>query len=413
MPQLRIFGRQSERNYQPRPRVLFVSHEATRTGAPKIILNILRHFYKTCDVDCETIIHEDGHLLEEFKMFSEVHCLELPRQKSSELQKRVRSIVKRKRSETPCIAISNSMESRFVSSILHEMGVPVVSLLHELPCSYGDEDYQMVYEQSEKIVFPVQCVRESTHKKLPIPFGKDLVMPQGLLNPHIAESIDRDSARRQLRSELGLPPEAFVVLGCGTLDMRKGIDHFANIAKAVAQKSSGTADIHFVWVGDGPRWPHSTFHYVQIDLRLSGTAGNVHFVGEREHVDPYFVGADLFLLPSRVDPFPCVIHEAMATELPVMAFDSSGGAAESIEDGAGFIVPYGDYALASSLICAVSNNPGLTDGMKTKARERISNKYRFETYADNLVVLAESISGHSFPRIRNLEFPVVGQRAAA
>ena len=413
MPQLRIFGRnQQDKRALPRPRVLFVSHEATRTGAPKIILNVLRHFYQTCDIDCETIVHDDGHLLEEFNVFSDVHCLGLPRQRSNELQKRIRGIVKKKRSEKPCVAICNSMESRFVSSTLHEMGVPVISLLHELPCSYSDEDYHMVYQQSEKIVFPVQCVRESTNKKVPIPFGKDLVMPQGLLDPYIAESIDRESAQRQIREELGLPPDAFIVLGCGTLDMRKGIDHFANIAKSVVSQSNSNREIHFVWVGDGPRWPHSTFHYVQIDIRQSGLAGNIHFVGEREHVAPYFVGADMFLLSSRVDPFPCVIHEAMVTELPVMAFDGSGGAVEAIDDGAGFIVPFGDFSLATSLICALANNPGLADGMREKAKKRVHEKYNFESYAEDLIVLAQGIASQNFPRIRNLKFPGVERRAA-
>ena len=411
MPKLRIFGRTQTEDL-PRPRVIFVSHEATRTGAPKIVLNILRHFYASCDVDCETIIHNDGHLLEEFSMLSQVHCLELPRQRSSELQKRVRGIVRKKRTIVPCVAISNSMESRFVSATLNEMGVPVITLLHELPCSYNVGDYQMVYDQSEKIVFPVQCVRESTHKKLPIPFGKDLVLPQGLLNSRIAETIDTEAARKQIRTELGLPLDSFVVLGCGTLDMRKGIDHFANIAKCVAQKTAHPGKIHFVWVGDGPRWPHSTFHYVQIDLRLGQTASNVHFIGEREHVDSYFVGSDMFLLPSRVDPFPCVIHEAMATRLPVMAFDNSGGAADAIDDGAGFIVPYGDYSLASSLICAVANNPGLADGIRDKALARVHEKYSFETYAENLVILAQSIAGTDFPRISDTRISSSQRKAA-
>ena len=106
MPQLKIFGRNlRDKNESDRPRILFVSHEATRTGAPKIILNILRHFYQTCDVDCETIVHNDGHLLEEFKAFSEVHCLELPRQKSTELQKQIRGIVRRKRAAAPCVCL--------------------------------------------------------------------------------------------------------------------------------------------------------------------------------------------------------------------------------------------------------------------------------------------------------------------
>ena len=413
MAHLRIFGRKSSDD-QPtstRPRVLFVSHEATRTGAPKIILNIVKRAFQTCDIDCETIIHDEGHLTEEFNSYSNVQCLHLPRLRSAELQKRVKSIVRRRRSTHPVVAVCNSMESRFVSEQLCDLGIPVISLLHELPCSYSENDYRLVYEKSSKVVFPVQIVREATHKKLPIPFGKDLIMPQGLLNPHFGNSISREGARQQLRNELSLPQDAFVVLGCGTLDMRKGIDHFAAVAKSVVRRNNYADSIHFVWVGDGPRWPHSTFHYVQIDLRHSKVAAHVHFVGEREHVDSYFKGADMFFLSSRVDPFPCVIHEAMATELPVLAFTESGGANEALSDGAGFLVQYADYEMATHLIMSQFQNPGLARGVTQNALQRVRNEYSFDKYADNIISLAENLAGRKFAR-RYDHSSIAIQRAA-
>ena len=334
-------------------------------------------------------------------MYSDLHCLHLPRLRSTELQKRVKSIVRRRKSKQPVVAVCNSMESRFVAEQLSDLGVPVISLIHELPCSYTDDDYKLVYEKSAKVVFPVQMVREATHKKLPIPFGKDLVMPQGLLNPSFGTSMTRNEARQRIRNELSLPQNAFIVLGCGTLDMRKGIDHFAAIAKRVVQQNSFADSIHFVWVGEGPRWPHSTFHYVQIDLRHSKVAAHVHFVGEREHVDSYFLGSDLFLLSSRVDPFPCVLHEAMATQLPIMSFDSSGGATEALADGVGYLVPYADYEVAAHLIMAQFQNPGLADGIKQKALHRVKNEYCFDRYADKVIALAENLAGQSFPRLPN------------
>ena len=401
MAHLRIFGRSEgpSQSSRKRPRVIFVSHEATRTGAPKIILNILKQFHQICDVDCETIVHDDGHLLEEFGLYSRVNCLTLPRQRSSELQRKIRSIVKRKFSRVPSIAICNSMESRFVAEQLSEMGVPVISLVHELPCSYSESDYQEIYQYAEKIVFPVQAVRDLTNKKLAIPFGKDLIMPQGLLNADFGKAVERESARKRIRAELSLPQDAFVVLGCGTLDMRKGIDHFAAIARQVVQRNNFQDSIHFVWVGEGPRWPHSAFHYVQIDLRNSKVAAHVHFVGEREHVDDYFVGSDMFLLSSRVDPFPCVIHEAMATELPVMAFDQSGGASELLSNGCGFVIPYADYDLATNLILSLARNPGIADGIRQKSLTKVKEEYRFEDYAHRIIELSESIVGMNLPRL--------------
>ena len=68
---LRIFGsRQKHPGNAAVRRVLIVSHEATRTGAPKIILNLLKRFSDLCDVQFETVLHSGGHLATEFAIFN-------------------------------------------------------------------------------------------------------------------------------------------------------------------------------------------------------------------------------------------------------------------------------------------------------------------------------------------------------
>ncbi len=378
-----------------KPRVLFVSHEATRTGAPLIILNILKHFKENCDIQCETILHNGGHLVEDFQKQSArpIDCLNIPRKPTDELRKRVQKIVGRERDNTPILAICNSMESRFISKELADVGVPVLSLIHELPSSYSEEDYQNVYELSNRVIFPVHAVRDAADAKTPIPTGKGMVLPQGLLKPDFGTSITRDEAYTQIRQELNLPENAYIVLGCGTLDLRKGIDHYAAIARRVTETNNTATPIHFVWVGDGPRWTHSPFHYVQLDLEKSGARDNVHFIGERANVEPYFVGADSFLLSSRVDPFPCVIHEAMVTGLPVITFANSGGAQEAVAGGAGIVVPYGDYEQTVNVIRMLANQPEVAAGIRERSKSRVENRYQFADYGDKLIDVSEAVLG--------------------
>lgn len=391
---MRIFGRSKKNRTAQTParrRVLFVSHEATRTGAPKIILNILKHFSQRCDIQCETILHAGGHLACEFEKYSTVECLNVSRERSPELKKRIQRFVQQEKNNAPILAICNSMESRFIAAELSEMGIPVVMLVHELPSSYSEEEYQGVYEIAQKVVFPVNAVREAADAKTPIPVSKSLVLSQGLLDPNFGTKIARDIAYSQIRKELGLPENAFVVLGCGTLDLRKGIDHYANIARRVVSNQHTNIPVHFVWVGDGARWTHSPYHYVQLDVDKSPARDYVHFIGERDNVEPYFVGADTFLMSSRVDPFPCVIHEAMASSLPVITFANSGGAPEAIENGAGFIVPYADYEQAANVIALLANQPEVAAGVREKSKERVFARYRFEDYGDKLIDLSETI----------------------
>lgn len=388
---IKFFNRASKNIESVDRRIIFVSHEATRTGAPKIILNLLKHFQERCAVQCETILIAGGSLASEFAQHSIVDCYNLATDSTDSLASRCQQTVLRERHNPPALAISNSMESRFVSQQLFNLGIPVVSLIHELPSSYSVSDYQMVYQISEKVIFPCNWVKDQTIAKAPIPFGKHRVLPQGLLDPDIGSRVDRKLARQEIREELGLAANAQIVLGCGTLDLRKGIDHFANIARQLLANTRSKTPIHFLWVGGGPRWEHSCYHYVQIDLEKSNVQNRVHFVGEKENVAPYFLGADLFLLTSRVDPFPCVIHEAMACRIPVIAFENSGGVVEAIGKGAGFPIRYGDYDQAVSLIEMLLDHPEIAEITRERAFERVHSEFRFDQYAESVIELCETI----------------------
>ena len=373
------------------PRILFVSHEATRTGAPKIILNILRHFHQKTDAQLQSILHSGGFLAEDFGLYSEVDCLNIPREPSDELVRKVRKICLRYKDSPPTMAICNSMESRFIAFELHKLGIPVTILIHELPSSYEVQDYEQVYQAAERIIFPVDVVRAAANDKAALPSGKCHVLPQGLLNPDFAQSVDRETVRRQIRQELSLPEDAHIVLGCGTLDLRKGIDHFCGVARNLLNRNQSRLDrpFHFVWLGEGDRWAHTPYHYAMLDVEKSGIFKHVHFIGEREDVQPWFMGADTFVLTSRVDPFPCVIHEAMAARLPIITFDRSGGAVESLHDGAGLVVPYADYDAMSQRILMLAGEPAIADNIRTIAEERVHQSYRFDNYANKLIEMAE------------------------
>lgn len=399
----------------PSRRILFISHEASRTGAPKIILNILKHFRERCDICCETVLHDGGPLLKDFHEHSHmVDCLNHPRESSPRLTRKLKRIIQRDGKNIPLLAICNSMESRFIGEELSNQGVPVVSLLHELPSSYTPEDYEMVFSASQKVVFPVDDVYQAAAEAIRIPEHKTAVMSQGLLDSQFGQRIDRDSARERICNELGIPVDSFLVLGCGTLDLRKGIDHFAAVARRVTELNQASqTQIHFVWVGGGPMWKHSVHHYVQLDLNKTGADQFVHFVGEQDDPEPFFVASDAFFMSSRVDPFPCVIHEAMACQLPIVTFADSGGAQTAIKDGAGFVIPYADYEQAAALFRMLSDQIHVAASARIRSLDRVHSEYRFEDYGDELIELSESIIGQSISTLLPAELTVPKLRVAA
>lgn len=381
-----------KKNKAPAPihpvNLVAISHEASRTGAPKIIAQLLEHFKANYNVNRYTILHNPGPIYREFGIRSHVTCMNLKRRPSWKLNWKLDRFVKSLDRSKPTLVLCNSMESRFIAQALGKYNLPMVYLVHELPSSYSVEDYSSVYDVSNKVIFPAKIVSDSANQAAPLPEGKGVIMPQGLLDEEFGTRFDRAEARREIREELSLPEDSIVMLGCGTLDMRKGIDHFANIARQWHQNAdSSMRPVHFVWLGGGFAGRHSTRHFVDIDLKHSPAKDFVHFAGERDSVEKYFSGGDGFMMTSRVDPFPCVIHEAMAAEIPIIAFDKAGGAPEAIGDDAGFVVPYGDYSAVTEIIGRLVADSSAFDQVRETALDRVRNEYRFYNYGEQVAEL--------------------------
>lgn len=390
-----------------------VSHEASLTGAPKIALNLVRQLQAKTDVDLTTFLHNGGPLHPEFEAVSETICLDVPREHHPHIHNTVRKFLKPlQKAGKKVICICNSVESRFVANSINTRNVPILYLLHEYPTSYEQGEFAKIYNYSNLMVFPCHAVKNAAHRAVPLPEGKAEVCPQGLLDDQFGTRMVKSEARTKLRHSLGLPEDAFVVLGCGTIDLRKGIDHFLSVARTYETLNTSNRPVYFCWVGDGPRHPHSAYHYIDIDIHKSQQS-NVRLVGEETDVEPFFLGADSFLLTSRVDPFPCVIHEAMAARLPIIVFDESGGATEAVGDDAGLIVPFGNYIETCQTIDRLIQDPNLARRIATRGFEKVHQQYRFADYADKIIDLCESELDCSMRRDEATFLPHLTTRMAA
>lgn len=122
---------------------------------------------------------------------------------------------------------------------------------------------------------------------------------------------DRAAARRHL----GIPPDAFVVVGVGQVQPRKRVDVFDRLARE-------HPDVRFVWVGGIP------FQHLGADLAamrrlMARTPENLHITGVVPHpeVRLHLQAADVFCLPAEQENHPMCILEAAGVGLPVLARD--------------------------------------------------------------------------------------------
>jgi glycosyltransferase involved in cell wall biosynthesis len=113
-----------------------------------------------------------------------------------------------------------------------------------------------------------------------------------------------------------------------------------------------------------------------------GVADRVHFEEPLEDLRPELARADAFLMSSRIDPYPCVVLEAMAMGTPVVLFDKATGSTDFIEaHGGGEVVPYLATKAAAEILSNWIHNPEIAAKMGEAARKAVRAHATFAPYA--------------------------------
>jgi UDP-glucose:(heptosyl)LPS alpha-1,3-glucosyltransferase len=142
----------------------------------------------------------------------------------------------------------------------------------------------------------------------------------------------RAALRVAARADLGLGADAFLFLFVGSGFWRKGLD-----AAIAALAACGDAKIHLAVAGRDRK----SAGYAAM-AASAGLGARVRLLGGYADVRPLYAAADCFLLPTRYDPFPNTVLEALAMGLPVIVGRRSG-AAEILQPGrTGWVCDPGD-----------------------------------------------------------------------
>lgn len=367
--------------------ILFVSHEASRTGAPLIILEIAKNFSKIKNIRPFFILLSGGDLLSSFQSIGFTFVLN--GLSNYDIENKTRAILSAITNQELLCAYVNSAESRYVLKPLFDNKIFTISLIHEMANLYNKNEWNIISLFSDKIVFPSQIVKELGILNNKLETQKIEVRGQGLLKPELFE-INKNIAKVKLRKELGIPEESLIILGSGTRILRKGIDLFVNIAFTFLTNNDNP-HVYFLWLGGNNN--DVTNNWILHDLTNFDKRDQIIFLPHKENTLLTFVGSDIFLMTSRADPFPCVIHEAMAAELPVVCYDKGGGFAEIVNETCGIVVPYGNLILINNALEILVHDKVLRENLGGNAKKMIETKFKYSDYCKDLIqLLPNSIS---------------------
>lgn len=145
----------------------------------------------------------------------------------------------------------------------------------------------------------------------------------------------RELHRETILSELGIPQNARILLFMGNDFRRKGLAQTVQVFEKLQKRIQDTP-LHLIVVGL-ERKP-----IFRKDVEDRGLSASVHFMGRCKNSERFYGAADIFILPTREDPFANTILESLATGVPVIT-TRTNGAGELIEsDLQGTVVPSTD-----------------------------------------------------------------------
>ena len=130
--------------------------------------------------------------------------------------------------------------------------------------------------------------------------------------------------------------DSAVVIGqTGRIEPGKG---FPETVKVFAMVHSRHPNTRLILVGEG-----SERSQVERLIQELGLGGSVELTGWREDVDFLLRGMDIFVNPSRQEPFGLNVLEAMSHGLPVVAYGDAGVAESRPSASTGALVEPGGH----------------------------------------------------------------------
>ena len=286
--------------------LLLVGHDGHRHGAQMLLLHLARTFRERLGLRVVIALKGDGALRADYVRLGRTVVLG---EDGGALERLARE-------EGVTLAICNTAVTGDLVPALRGIGIPTLSLIHELPRlveEYGLERHlAAVAREATGVVFASPLVQAGYRRFAGGGRAPEIVRPQG---SYTATPRDPD-ARARVRRELGLASTDRLVVNVGYADLRKGVDRFVQSAERLCAER---ADVHFLWIGA-----------VSEDLRRWIVDGRAYperilFPGFTDDVAACYSAADAFYLSSREDPYPTVVLEALHAGLPLVVHAGASG----------------------------------------------------------------------------------------
>lgn len=180
----------------------------------------------------------------------------------------------------------------------------------------------------------------------------------------------------KVRSDMGIAEDRFVIGFVGRLGVRWKNEPL--VYRLVGELSRHTENLSLLVVGGPYDGKNETFEKSKRLARELGGKAEIRFLGSRNDVPAILPAMDVYLVPSKEEPFGRVVIEGMAAGLAVVG-SNNGGIPEMITDGHdGFLKAPDDLDGWVAIVRTLAKNPDLRKQIGKNARETVEKRFTLD-----------------------------------
>ena len=173
-----------------------------------------------------------------------------------------------------------------------------------------------------------------------------------------------EAQRRDLRGELGLPPDTLLMGFFGRFMTQKGFKYILDMLDQQRERLAGP--VHVVCFGWG-----GFIREEQAEINRRGLTGSFSFMPATNEMPQVLRGCDVVLMPSLWEAMPLLAMEALVAGAPLIATSCIG---------------LKEVCLGSpAIVCAPGDSQSLLEAVNTFFRERATREAEAEQYRGEAV----------------------------
>ncbi len=350
--------------------VLFITHEASFTGAPLVLIKIINWLVEFRGIT--PIILVGGihtALIDKFKKFGKLlHMPEINKNSTQELKLFIDDL------NIKFVYTNTVVSGKYLQAVkgIIKSDAMYVTHIHEKESvlSQYEAEEKYICQHSSKIV----TVSKSIMKRL------DNLSSMGVVLTEIPPFIERYN--KIVQNEISEMP---TIWGCGTIEDRKGFDLFCEtIAKL---KKYEHLSFKAAWIGTV-----QSNKFVDEILDKYSARQHVNLIGFHPNPRSLYTKGDIFFLSSKEEPFSLASIEAAEQSLALLTFDKRCSPAMDefvSEIGCGLVAKAFNTNDASECLKLMLEHPDMSERMGALGRAAVLDRYTTEKVMPKLLEFIE------------------------